>query len=119
MSASGETRIGQNYIDGLRQKFPSAVLEEAWQTADQVTVTVKTDSLPDVMEWLYYDQGGWISVLFGNDERTLNGHYAVYYVLSMEGIVKSWVVVRVLVDANTLEYPSVTPKIPAAVWGRT
>lgn len=117
MSVSGETRIGQNYVDRLRQKFPAAVLEEAWQTADQVTVTVKPGSLPEVVEWLYYDQGGWLSVLFGNDERPLHGQFAVYYVLSMEGIVKSWVVVRTLVDAASLEYPSVTPKVPAAVWG--
>ncbi|MFA9440192.1 NADH-quinone oxidoreductase subunit C [Uliginosibacterium sp. sgz301328] len=117
MSVAEHTRTGRNYVAGLRERFPSAVLEEAWQTADQVTVTVTPDSLPDVVAWLYYDQGGWLSVLFGNDERTLNGHFAVYYVLSMEGAVKSWVVVRTLVDAVAQEYPSVTPKVPAAVWG--
>ncbi|MGU0042644.1 hypothetical protein ACVXHA_03415 [Escherichia coli] len=37
------------------------------------------------MEFLYDKQGGWLSVLFGNDERKLNGHYAVYYVLRREG----------------------------------
>lgn len=117
MSVTGETRIGQGYIDGLRQKFPSAVLEEEWQTADQVTVTVKTSSLPEVVDWLYYDQGGWISVLFGNDERPLNGNFAVYYVLSMEKGVKCWVVIKILVDPITQEYPAVTPRVPAAVWG--
>lgn len=39
-------------------------------------------------------------MLFGNDERKLNGHYAVYYVLSMEKGTKCWVTVRVEVDAN-------------------
>lgn len=116
MSVS-ETKVGQNYITALREKFPSAVLEESWQTADQVTVTVKTGALPEVVEWLYYDQGGWLSVLFGNDERALNDNFAVYYVLSMEGIVKSWVVVRALVDPVSQEFPSVTPRVPAAVWG--
>ena len=117
MSVSDQSRVGRNYIAGLREKFPSAVIDEAWQTTDQVTVTVKPDALPDVVAWLYYDQGGWLSVLFGNDERSLNGHFAVYYVLSMEGIVKSWVIVKVLVDPVAQEYPSVTPKVPAAVWG--
>lgn len=56
-------------------------------------------------------------MLFGNDERKLNGHYAVYYVLSMEKGTKCWVTVRVEVDANKPEYPSVTPRVPAAVWG--
>ncbi len=85
------------------------------QTKDQLTVTVKVNYLPEVVEFLYYKQGGWLSVLFGNDERKLNGHYAVYYVLSMEKGTKCWVTVRVEVDANKPEYPSVTPRVPAAV----
>lgn len=117
MSAITETKVGQHYIDALRQRFPSSVLEEEWQTKDQVTVTVKVNSLPEVVEWLYYNQGGWISVLFGNDERSIHGNFAVYYVLSMEGGVKSFVVVRAEVDARTGEFPSVTPKVPACGWG--
>ena len=117
MSALAETKIGQHYIEALRQRFPSAVLEEEWQTKDQVTVTVKLNSLPEVVEWLYYNQGGWISVLFGNDERSIHGNFAVYYVLSMEAGSKCYVVVRAEVDARTGEFPSVTPKVPACVWG--
>ncbi|EEX50402.1 Hydrogenase-3 component E [Pasteurella multocida] len=110
-------QIGKNYVAALAQKFPNTILEEEWSTDDQVTLTIKTNMLPEVVEWLYYENNGWLSVLFGNDERALNGHYAVYYVLSMEGDIKSWVVIKALVDANTLEYPSVTPRVPAAVWG--
>ncbi|STF30221.1 formate hydrogenlyase subunit E [Escherichia coli] len=64
--------------------FRASCWTHAWQTKDQLTVTVKVNYLPEVVEFLYYKQGGWLSVLFGNDERKLNGHYAVYYVLSME-----------------------------------
>lgn len=117
MDASTQTHVGRIYVAALREKFPHAVEDESWQTADQVTVTVKTGMLPEVVAWLYYEQGGWLSVLFGNDERPINGNFAVYYVLSMEGEVKSWVVVRALVDPYTQEFPSVTPKVPAAVWG--
>ncbi len=109
--------IGKNYIDALRQQFPSAVLEEEWQTHEQITVTVKLNSLPDIIEWLYYQQGGWLSVLFGNDERPIHGNFAVYYVLSMEKKPKCYIVVRAEVDAQTGEFPSVTPKVPACVWG--
>lgn len=117
MSVSDQTRVGQGVVDALRERFPAAVLEESWQTRDQATVTVKLNSLPEVVEWLYYQQGGWLSVLFGNDERSINGHFALYYVLSMEGIINSWVVVRALVDPQSGEFPSVTPRVPAAVWG--
>jgi len=93
---------GQHYLAALQQQFPAAMLAAEWQTADQLTVTVKLNSLPDVVEWLYYQQGGWLSVLFGNDERTLCGHYALYYVLSMEQGTKCWITVRAEVDAQTL-----------------
>ena len=117
MSALAEAKIGKNYIDALRQKFPAAVLGEEWQTEDQLTVTVKLNYLPEVVEWLYYDQGGWISVLFGNDERSINGNFAVYYVLSMEAGPKCYLVVRAEVDPYTGEFPSVSPKVPACEWG--
>jgi formate hydrogenlyase subunit 5 len=79
-----EEKIGQHYLAALHKQFPHAVIDEAWQTKDQITVNVKLNMLPEVVEWLYYQQGGWLSVLFGNDERQLCGNYAVYYVLSME-----------------------------------
>ncbi|WP_454878818.1 hydrogenase large subunit [Serratia inhibens] len=109
--------LGQDYLTALQRQFPAAVLAAEWQTADQLTVTVKLNALPEVVEWLYYRQGGWLSVLFGNDERTLCGSYALYYVLSMEQGVKCWITVRAEVDTQTLEFPSVTPRVPAAVWG--
>ena len=34
---------------------------------------------------LYYEQGGWLATVAANDERPLNGQFAVYYVLSVEG----------------------------------
>lgn len=110
-------KTGKHYLAGLVQKFPNAILEEEWQTNTQVTITVKMTSLVEVMQWLYYDQGGWLTVSFGNDERSINGHFAVYHVLSMEGVEKCWITVKVLVDANSQEFISITPTIPAAVWG--
>ncbi len=93
------------------------MLDAEWQTANQVTITVKLNSLPEIVEYLYYQLGGWLPVLFGNDERTLTGDFAVYYVLSMEEGEKCFITVKAQVSAITLEFPSVTPRVPAAVWG--
>lgn len=116
MNAINQARVGTTHIAAVREQFPSAILEEEWQTHNQVTITVKTDSLPEVVAYLYYGRGGWLSTMIGNDERPLTGVYAVYYVLSMEEHEKCHVVVRAEVDADTLEYPAVTPKVPACVW---
>ena len=44
-----------------------------------------SEHMPAVVESLYYQHGGWLSVVAANDERPLNGHFALYYVLSVEG----------------------------------
>ncbi|MHA6311275.1 MULTISPECIES: hydrogenase large subunit [Pantoea] len=116
-SALNQNPVGKEYLAALAQQFPSALSGSEWQTDTQVTVTIRLNWLPEVVEWLCYQQGGWLSVLFGNDERTLCGNYALYYVLSMEKGVKCWITVRAEVDPVSLEFPSVTPRVPAAVWG--
>ena len=116
-TALNQNPVGKAYLAALAQQFPSAITRSEWQTDTQLTVTIKLNALPEVVEWLCYQQGGWLSVLFGNDERTLCGHYALYYVLSMEQGVKCWITVRAEVNPISLEFPSVTPRVPAAVWG--
>ncbi len=116
-TALNQNPVGKEYLAALAKQFPSAILGSEWQTDTQATVTIRLNWLPEVVEWLYYQQGGWLSVLFGNDERTLCGNYALYYVLSMEKGVKCWITVRAEVDPISLEFPSVTPRVPAAVWG--
>ncbi|SFN35635.1 NADH dehydrogenase subunit C [Candidatus Pantoea varia] len=116
-SALNQNPVGNAYLAALAKQFPSAILGSEWQTDTQATVTIRLNWLPEVVEWLYYQQGGWLSVLFGNDERTLCGNYALYYVLSMEKGTKCWITVRTEVDPISLEFPSVTPRVPAAVWG--
>lgn len=110
----------KKYVEALRSKFADAILEEEWQAQDQVTLTVELDFLPEVVEEAYYRQGGWLSNVIGNDERSLNGCFALYYVLSMEEErdpnKNMWLTVRALVPAHKPEFPSVTPRVPAAVW---
>jgi formate hydrogenlyase subunit 5 len=110
----------KNTVEALRSKFGAAILEESWQTPDQVTLTVKLNSLPEVVEEVYYQQGGWLSSVIGNDERGLNGHFAVYYVLSVEKEhdphKNFWLTVKALIPSHKPEFPSVTPRVPAAVW---
>ena len=109
-------RIGQEYVDALRARFGPKILAEDWQLKDQVTLTVERNSLPEVVEMAYYQQGGWLSTVIGSDERPLNGNFALYYVLSMEEGRKSWVTIKTLIPPHDPEFPSVTPRVPAAVW---
>ncbi|AJC11535.1 hydrogenase 3 large subunit [Berryella intestinalis] len=109
-------RPGTTHVQAVRERFPGVLKSAEWQCEDQVTITVALDSLPDVVEFLYFGRGGWLPMMVGNDERPLNGHYALYYILSMEEEDRCWCVVRVEVPADTCEFPSVTPRVPACVW---
>ena len=51
-----EEKLGQHYLAALNEAFPGVVLDHAWQTKDQLTVTVKVNYLPEVVEFLYYKQ---------------------------------------------------------------
>jgi Ni,Fe-hydrogenase III large subunit/Ni,Fe-hydrogenase III component G len=122
--AEATTKVGLTYVGALRSQFGGAILEESWQASDQVTLTVALNYLPDLVEAAYYRLGGWLATVVGSDERALNGHFALYYVLSVEGSdqaaqpasEKAYVVIRALIPPHQPEFPAVSPKVPAAAW---
>jgi formate hydrogenlyase subunit 5 len=118
--AEAKPKVGQKYVNAIRAQFGGKILEESWQAAEQVTLTVELNSLPDVVEMVYYRLGGWLSTVVGSDERPLNGHFAIYYVLSVEGdeteTEKAYVVIRALIPPHQPEFPAVASRVPAAVW---
>ncbi len=118
--AETKPKIGTTYVDALRAQFGNSILDESWQAADQVTLTVELNRLPEIVETVYYRLGGWLSTVVGSDERSLNGHFAIYYVLSVEGNAdtneKTYVVIRALIPPHQPEFPAVSPRVPAAVW---
>ena len=49
-----EEKLGQQYLAALHQAFPGVVLDESWQTKDQLTITVKvrfTNALDEKMSF--------------------------------------------------------------------
>ncbi|MBI5932674.1 MAG: hydrogenase large subunit [Chloroflexi bacterium] len=118
--AEAKPKVGQKYVDAMRAQFGGKILEESWQAAEQVTLMVELNSLPDVVEFVYYRLGGWLSTVVGSDERPINGHFAIYYVLSVEGdeteTEKAYVVIRALIPPHQPEFPAVASRVPAAVW---
>lgn len=116
---------GDIFINKIKEKITIKNIER--QTIDQITITVDRNDLPETVRMLYYDLGGWLSTMVPNDERQLNGCFTLYYSLSMEGgkmtveddwsnEEKCWITVKAFIPANDLTFPSVTCKVPAAVW---
>ncbi|WP_419768307.1 NADH-quinone oxidoreductase subunit C [Arcobacter sp.] len=118
-------KIGDKLINKVKEKI--TIHEIYRQPEDQITITVDRNDLPETVRILYYDLGGWLSSMIPNDERQINGNFALYYVLSMEGgkmtledelpqNEKCWITVKTFIPANDPTFPSVTLKVPAAVW---
>ena len=115
--------IGDLYIQSLESKFN--ILETTRQSDNQITILIDRNDLPSVVKTLYYDIGGWLVTMVANDERSINKHFGLYYVLSMEGNKfdpkdeldeKCFISVKALIPADDPTYPSVTPFVMACVW---
>lgn len=115
-SNNKKLRSGESHIEAVKERFPGAVLSQEWPCEEQPVITVTADSAPGVIEYLYYQRGGWMPVMIGNDERQICGVYALYYILSMEETDVCMLTVRVEVPQDTCEFYAVSPKVPAAVW---
>lgn len=114
--SKAKARPGATHIEAVKERFPGAVQDVNWAAENQPVMTVKADSAPVIIEYLYYQRGGWLPVMVGNDERPLINKFALYYVLSMEEEDRCMLQVRVEVPADTCEFYAVSPKVPAAVW---
>ncbi|WP_107968887.1 NADH-quinone oxidoreductase subunit C [Campylobacter concisus] len=116
---------GDKFVEILKTKVK--ILEVTRQADDQITVLVDRNDLPLAVKTLYYDIGGFISTMIPNDERQINGCYALYYAISMEGSKmteaddfaaedKCFITVKTLILGSDPTFPSVTPLVPACVW---
>ncbi len=116
---------GDKFVEILKTKVK--ILEVTRQADDQITVLVDRNDLPLAVKTLYYDIGGFISTMIPNDERQINGSFALYYALSMEGSKmteaddfaaedKCFITVKTLIPGSDPTFPSVTPLVPACVW---
>jgi len=55
-----------------------------------------------------------LTAMFANDERSINGCYAIYCIFAGEGIFKG---LKAMLSAKeSLEFPSLTQKFPSAAW---
>ncbi|WP_103618394.1 NADH-quinone oxidoreductase subunit C [Campylobacter concisus] len=116
---------GDKFVEILKTKVK--ILEVTRQADDQITVLVDRNDLPLAVKTLYYDIGGFISTMIPNDERQINGSFALYYAISMEGSKmseaddfapedKCFITVKTLIPGSDPTFPSVTPLVSACVW---
>ncbi len=75
----------ESHVEALRRAVPGCIEKGRVAVRGPADDHRQQDKLPEAVHYLYYERYGLIPVIIGNDERSLCGRYAVYYVISMEG----------------------------------
>ncbi len=95
-----------------------AILQKAIRTQGNLNefyVEVGKDSFRDVCSALHSEKGALLRVMFGTDEREIDGSFRVYVTFSIPGFDRLVIVVLALREPD-LAFPSLTSVIPAAHW---
>ncbi|MCV4632855.1 hypothetical protein OFB83_30105, partial [Escherichia coli] len=66
MNVNSSSNRGEAILAALKTQFPGAVLDEERQTPEQVTITVKINLLPDVVQNHSSPTDSYPPALFGN-----------------------------------------------------
>ncbi len=100
-------------LDNIRKKFCNNILEEA-ALRNETYLTVKKDVIVDICDYLYHNFNSSLVLVFATDEREKEGCFKIHYVF--EESEDAFIIIRANIDENSLQFPSITNKIPAANW---
>lgn len=109
--------------DRIKREIGNLIMNIEKPYPNQIYLHVKRSNLLEVCSYVFYKLGGFLSTMVGTDERSLRSMFTLRYVFSIEDIdiydsddEKPWVVVSTEIPPDDPTFPSVTPKIPSAVW---
>lgn len=107
-------------IEHLKKEFGGVLDGPVTRNANEVYMTVTREALPWVCEYLHHQLSAPLATIVGTDERQIDGTFKLSYVFSLDKADLFVVVRAALGEAVTpgemVDFPSVTPKIPAANW---
>jgi len=105
----------QFYLDELTDRFKDTINITNSFRENEIYISTKKENLLDVCVYLRETFHAGLSAMIGNDERSLNGNFRIYYVFSVPHA-DIFLIVHIPVSEDHPEFPSVTTKIPAAHW---
>jgi len=127
----GEPRLGGGggcvgrLEEALRSRLGDSLRGVEALAPGKAVFYVDREALPKAVSYVLSELGGRLATVVGSDERSLHGHYVVYYPIAMDftdefrvdGGSKCWAVIASLIPPEDPSFPSVTPESPAANWG--
>ncbi len=104
-------QLGEN----IKQRFAAKVIDFETLGSDQLYVTITPDSLVEVAEHLYQDQGCRYVINGGTDRRQQRDAFLITHFFAQDEE-KIYIAVHTEVGADDPQVDSITPVIPAANW---
>lgn len=103
-------RIGQ-----LKDQFKEAIVDYCQPKEDKLYVTVRASHLVEIANYLFHAWEARLITSIGTDMREVNDCYEVSYLFSLdvEGLMVS---LKVQVDSDSPQIPTLTSVIPGAAW---
>ena len=102
-------------IDKLSNQFKDIITVSRGIRENEIYISSKRENLVDVCLYIHNTFRAKLSSMFCNDERSLNNYFKLYYVFSIPHE-DTFLIVNVPISERQPEFPSITPKIPAAHW---
>ncbi|MBI5473582.1 MAG: NADH-quinone oxidoreductase subunit C [Ignavibacteriae bacterium] len=108
----------QEYIHLLRNALGEILTEELSAAPNELYLALKPKALsklPDVCSLLTKSLRGQFVTIIANDEQSIRGLFSLYYIFSLPAD-DLFIILRVSVDAQHREVPSISSSIEAADW---
>ena len=82
---------------------------------NEVLIRIVKQDINEVVDFLYCNNKVRLLNMIGNDERLINGKFALYYVFGISEI-KQFITLKTMVSEDDPTFPSLSIKIPAFNW---
>ena len=109
------TTSRQLHIDKLSNQFRGIISVSKSPQENEVYISTKKENLVDVCLYIQDTFNASLSSMICNDERSLSKYFKIYYVFSLQDE-NTFLIVNIPVSEQQPDFPSITPKIPAAHW---
>ncbi len=105
----------QLYIDTLSNQFKGTISITESFLENELYIYTKKEHLVEICMFIKDTFHAILSSMICNDERSLDNYFKLYYVFSVS-LADIFLIVTVPISEQQPEFPSITPKMPAAHW---
>ena len=99
----------------LKLHLGDKILQVEETSANEWLIRIVKKDLPEIVEFLYDNNKIRFLNMIGNDERSISGKFALYYIFLLSDI-KQCITLKMMISEDDPTFPSLSIKLPALDW---